>query len=262
MGRTINAIPESNPIDIYVNDMPFILNIEFRELTSYRPALPVIDNVKYYFSGNRDNILLENLKNVYWIGGDACGGKTTIAKELAARYDMEIYHCDYQYASHKGIANYSKQPAMCRHFENWDLFFDRPVAEYKEWINDSIDEEFGMFIVDILKLAHNKKVVVEGLFTPRHLSGITTYKRMVFLYANKDIIRRDYFERGDKLNMYNLIQRLQQPKSKIERTFEVVESSTYDSIKLSKEMGAKYFIRDINSTVEETFVNIIEHFGI
>jgi hypothetical protein len=59
MGRTLNAIPESGPIDICVNDIPFILNIEYKELTTYRPALTVISNVKYCYSGDRDNILLE-----------------------------------------------------------------------------------------------------------------------------------------------------------------------------------------------------------
>lgn len=68
MGRTLNAIPESGPIDIYVNDIPFILDIEYKELTTYRPALIVIGDVKYYYTGNRVDIILE-IKDFPLIGG-------------------------------------------------------------------------------------------------------------------------------------------------------------------------------------------------
>lgn len=33
-----------------------------------------------------NNIIKHHLKNVYFIGGTACGGKTTISKVLAEKY--------------------------------------------------------------------------------------------------------------------------------------------------------------------------------
>ena len=68
MGRTLNAIPGSDPIDIYVNEIPFLLNLDYMELSTYRPVLPVTGDVKYYPSGNRDNLLLE-LKDYLLQGG-------------------------------------------------------------------------------------------------------------------------------------------------------------------------------------------------
>jgi Domain of unknown function (DUF4397) len=68
MARTLNAIPELGPIDLYVNNVPFLINLDYMGLSSYRPALTSIDNVRYYPSGNKDNILLE-LKNYALHGG-------------------------------------------------------------------------------------------------------------------------------------------------------------------------------------------------
>ena len=68
MVRTLNAIPGSGSIDLLVNNVPFLLGLEFMELSIYRPALPLVGDVTYYPSGNRDNLLLE-LKNYELLGG-------------------------------------------------------------------------------------------------------------------------------------------------------------------------------------------------
>ena len=45
----------------------------------------------------QDNILKEYLKNVYFITGTPCGGKTTISRELAKRYDLLVYDVDMHF---------------------------------------------------------------------------------------------------------------------------------------------------------------------
>ena len=45
-----------------------------------------------------DNIVRERLKNVYWIIGTSCAGKTTMARLLAEKYNMEDYETNDQYS--------------------------------------------------------------------------------------------------------------------------------------------------------------------
>jgi hypothetical protein len=67
MIRIFNAIPGLTSIDFYLNDVPRILNVEYRELTDYVPTSPGPRNIKVYQSKS-DNLLLE-LENLNLIGG-------------------------------------------------------------------------------------------------------------------------------------------------------------------------------------------------
>ena len=34
------------------------------------------------------------LPHVYWVGGPGCSGKSSVARLLAARFDLRVYHVD------------------------------------------------------------------------------------------------------------------------------------------------------------------------
>lgn len=51
----------------------------------------------------QDNVLKEYLKNVYFITGTPCGGKTTISRTLAKRHDFVVYDIDEQFLTHQKI---------------------------------------------------------------------------------------------------------------------------------------------------------------
>ena len=43
----------------------------------------------------QDNVIKEYLKNVYFITGTPCGGKTTVSRALAEKYGFELFDVDY-----------------------------------------------------------------------------------------------------------------------------------------------------------------------
>ncbi|MEF7438280.1 hypothetical protein V4V36_13560 [Paenibacillus lautus] len=92
-----------------------------------------------------NNVISNALKNVYWVLGGACGGKTTAARTLSEKYGMIHYNADDKMWSHKQMANYSEQPAMCRHFSNWEEYFGRPIKEYSKWLKDMNDEAISTY---------------------------------------------------------------------------------------------------------------------
>ena len=71
----------------------------------------------------QDNAVKEYLKNVYFITGTPCGGKTTISRELAKRHNLLVYDIDAHFEKHQQIVNPVFQPAMSKRFKNADAFF-------------------------------------------------------------------------------------------------------------------------------------------
>lgn len=62
-----------------------------------------------------------------------------------------------------------------------------------------------MMIIDLIKLSVNKKVVVYGHYPPELMLDLAADDRIAFLYAEENIIRRDYFIRADKQSMLEAI---------------------------------------------------------
>lgn len=62
----------------------------------------------------QDNVIKEYLKNVYFITGTPCGGKTTVSRALAEKYGFELFDVDERFDEHKKMSNPLFQPAMQR----------------------------------------------------------------------------------------------------------------------------------------------------
>ena len=52
----------------------------------------------------QDNVIKEYLKNVYFITGTPCGGKTTVSRALGEKYKIPVYDIDEQFPSHQAIS--------------------------------------------------------------------------------------------------------------------------------------------------------------
>jgi len=106
-----------------------------------------------------DNVLKSHLQNVYWVAGTNCGGKTTMTTYLSQKYDMIVYNSDSRFSEHQAIASLSEQPAMKRHFIDYECFFNRSVDDYTKWIFDSEEEEMSMIILDLVKLSSDRALL-------------------------------------------------------------------------------------------------------
>jgi dephospho-CoA kinase len=140
-----------------------------------------------------NNIIKHNLKNVYFICGTACGGKTTMSKMLAEKYGFYLYDMDKHYSEHRPIAQEEYQPDMCYHGKNFHEQWMRPIEEQARWNINSLKEQSEMVLIDLMKLSENQKVVADVLFTTDYLEGIVDYNQIVFLTADKQLIREIYF---------------------------------------------------------------------
>ncbi|QHW29370.1 hypothetical protein GZH47_00020 [Paenibacillus rhizovicinus] len=76
-----------------------------------------------------------------------------------------------------------------------------------------------MVIAHLISLSGNadsKKIIVDGFFSVEILQRISEYNRVVFLLSSEEVVRREYFNRDCKRDMYECINGLRYPEAAFE----------------------------------------------
>jgi cytidylate kinase len=184
---------------------------------------------------------------MYFISGCACGGKSTISQYLSKKYNIALYNWDEKFSQHKAISDSYFQPYMNKEFSSWEEYFNRPPRQYSEAIKNSIYEQVEISIVELISMSKNGKVIVDGIFPLSVIKKISSKNRAVFLMAQIDTIRNDFFARIDKKNMFKCLNRLNNPQKSTENMFLSIEYSLDRDLEEIKSSGFKWFVRGENS---------------
>lgn len=107
--------------------------------------------------------LRERLRHVYWIGGGSGGGKSTIARRVAARHGLRLYATDDAMAEHARRSSPEDSPWLHRFMamdmdERWVGRAPSTMLETFHWFRG---EGFDLIVEDLLRLPR-EPVVVEG----------------------------------------------------------------------------------------------------
>ena len=210
----------------------------------------------------QNNVIKEYLKNVYFISGTPCGGKTTISRELAKRHNLLVYDIDEQFANHQRISNSAYQPSMNKVFRDADEFFGRTVEEYKKWLIDNTREQLDFVLLDLVRLSQNKLVLCDCHLTMDEAEKCTEAFRIVFLIKEPLNLVEDYCNRPDHQGFSDFINSasdIKKAKATCNATLEVLNKKKYNDIKRSNYLWIE---RTPNSTVNETVRKVEQHFGL
>lgn len=210
----------------------------------------------------QDNIIKEYLKNVRFITGTPCGGKTTVSRELAKRHNLAVYDVDEHFTTHQQISNESYQPAMNKVFSNADEFFGRSVEEYKQWLIENTREQLDFVLLDLIRLSQNQIVLCDCHLTVEEANQLTESSRIVFLIKEPSNLVDDYCNRLDHQDFRDYINSTsdtEKAKAVCNATLKSLHRKRYDDIKNS---GWFWMERTENSTIEETVRKVEQHFSI
>ncbi|XMB66985.1 hypothetical protein RI065_00275 [Mycoplasmatota bacterium zrk1] len=213
----------------------------------------------------KNNVLKEKLKNVYFIAGTNCGGKSTMAKHLSKEFNMIYYSADDHYWNHRQYSDIENQPAMNRPFTTWDEYFSRNAEKQANWLLDSELEEMDFIILDLIELAKdkNQKVVVDIHCMPEIFKQVSTYGRVIFLLADPELVYNEYFSRDDKSDMLKCIMKnTTNPEFSIENTRLVSKVIAQKEIDKAIESGFLCNFRDEETNFLERAEAVIKHFNI
>ena len=209
----------------------------------------------------QDNVIREYLKNVYFITGTPCGGKTTISRELAKRHNLLVYDIDEQFANHQKLSNPILQPSMNKVFKDADEFFGRTVTEYKKWLIDNTREQLDFVLLDLIRLSQNQIVLCDCHLTVEEAEKFTEASRIVFLIKEPSNLVDDYCNRPDHQGFsafINSTSDVERAKELCNATLKSLNEKKYKDIK-----GSIYYWieRTPKSTVDETLEKVERHFG-
>lgn len=207
-----------------------------------------------------DNILKEQLKNVYFLSGGAYGGKTTMAKLIEKKYGFVRYRQGDHYDEHLAFARREFQPSMCIDRGDWHEFFARSPKQYSQWLRDGMTEQSEFAIIDLIKLSHDQKVIADVGIAPDILRRISDDPRVILLFAPEEMTRKHYFDREDKQDVYQLILSFPDGEELLQN---VVEALHYDAEEVRKSYYNSGFYcieRREDDTIERTLAKIEKHF--
>lgn len=210
----------------------------------------------------QDNVLKEYLKNVYFITGTACGGKTTISRELAKHHNIMVYDIDEQFDDHRRISDPKFQPNMNSTFKNADEFFGRTVEEYKKWLVGNSREQLEFALMDLIRLSKEQKVLCDCHLTMEEAEKLTDPSRIVFLVKDPSNIIEDYCNRPDHQDFSSFIHsafNVENAKEICNETLKSLNQEIYEKIKKSQYFWLE---RTDISTVKDTVRKVEQHLGL
>lgn len=209
----------------------------------------------------QDNVIKEYLKNVYFLTGTPCGGKTTISRELAKRHKLLVFDIDEQFEKHQKLSDPAFQPAMNKNFKDADEFFGRSVEEYKKWLIDNTREQLDYVLMDLIRLSQNQIVLCDCHLTMEQAEKITEPSRIVFLIREPSNLVEEYCNRPDHQGFCNFINSATNPKKAKETCSATLQSLNEKCYEAIKESQYFWLERTQSSTVEDTVRKVEQHFG-
>ena len=209
----------------------------------------------------QNNVLKEYLKNVYFITGTPCGGKTTVSKALAEKYGLAVYTTDEHFDGHREISDVRFQPSMNKTFRDADEFFGRSVEEYRKWLEDNTREQMEFVLLDLIRLSQNQKILCDCHLSVEQAETLTDPSRIVFLIRDPSDLLEEYCSRPDHqgfcryMNSASDVKKAKEVSGAALRTF---NCERYEQIKASSFFRIE---REEGLSVEETVRKVEEHLG-
>lgn len=208
----------------------------------------------------QDNVMKEYLKNVYFITGTPCGGKTTLSHALAKKYGFELFDIDERFEEHKKISDPLFQPAMNTSFKSADEFFGRTVEEYKNWLLKNTREQLEFVLLDLIRLSGNKRVLCDCHLTVAQALAFSEPARVVFLIKDPSNLVEEYGNRPDHQGFFQYLN----SATDIEKAKQTVNTTLYelnaDRIEEIKRSPFFWIERTADSTLEDTVACVEKHF--
>ena len=209
----------------------------------------------------RDNVIKEYLRNVYFITGTPCGGKTTVTKALGKKYGIPVYVIDDQFAIHQLMSDPEHQPNMNRHFKDADEFFGRSVEEYRNWLLGNSREQLDYVLLDLIRLSRDRIVLCDIHIVAEEALRITDPSRIAFLIRDPKELAEEYSSRPDHQGFHDFIHSASDYEKAKATCNETLYSLNIEHYNYIKNSDFFWLERDENRSVDETVALVEKHFG-
>lgn len=216
-----------------------------------------------------NNILRHYLRNVYFITGTACAGKSTTVKMLAEQYGMRCCGENYHAAVSDIIATPDQQPDICylNSLTDWKDFVTRSPEEYARWVFAVGKEAAEFEVTELIAIGQEQKVIVDTNIPLELLHQIAQPNHVAVMVSPTAMSVERFFDREDPEKQFLLqtINSCDNPEAVMEnykRGLALINSQeNYDSYINS---GFFTIVRDdtVQDTRQAVCDRIARHFGL
>ena len=145
---------------------------------------------------------LKSLSHVYWIGGGAAAGKSSISRRLARDHGFTLFSGDKRWIEHWRTSTRERHPVAHRigltldGGEPFDWFFSRSGQEIADDYIAMARVEFEESVNELLRMPNDKPVIVDAfLGLPQLVLTVARPDRAVFLICTDDFLRNKWIDR-------------------------------------------------------------------
>ena len=209
----------------------------------------------------QDNVIKEYLRNVYFITGTPCGGKTTVTKALSKKFGIPMYIIDDQFTIHQIKSDEEHQPNMNKRFRDADEFFGRSVEEYRNWLKGNSREQLDYVLLDLIKLSQDKPILCDIHLVAEQALEFTDPSRIAFMIRDPKDLVDEYAARPDHQSFCEFLHSASDYEKAKATVNETLYSLNIDRYNYIKNSDLFYLERDENRSVEETADLVAKHFG-
>lgn len=201
-------------------------------------------------------------REIYWIGGSPCSGKSSIAELLTDKYDFVYYKCDEEYHNHINRCRSELHPMMSKLKDlTLNEIFARPVDQQVEETVKFYHEEFEFIWEDITSISSNKPILVEGAaLLPDNVSPLLhTENHGIWIIPTTEFQVEQYSKRDW---IQSILEECQDPRQSFENWMNRDIEFAQFVDKEAQSRGLKIIVVDGTNTLEENFAIVEEHFNL
>lgn len=137
------------------------------------------------------------LAHVWWLGGSACAGKSSVARLLAAEHGLTLYSCDDRFEEHLRRADPARHPRFRRVADlPPEALWSGPAEVQAEEILGFYGDEMEMVLEDLAAMPGPVLAEGVGLLPERVADVLARPWRAVWLLATPELRRWLYPRRG------------------------------------------------------------------
>jgi 2-phosphoglycerate kinase len=208
-------------------------------------------------------VTADNLRHVYWIGGGSGGGKSTMARRLAARHGLHLYATDDVMSDHAGRTTPADSPFLAAFAtmdmdERWANRSPERMLDTFHWYRG---EGFGLIVEDLLRLPVRPGVIAEGFRLLPHLVQplLAVPDHAVWLLPTPDFRRAAFDHRGDT---WSIARRTRDPERALHNLLERDRMFTERTLADAREFGLNVIEVGVGMTEDDLFRRVTELFGL
>ncbi len=204
---------------------------------------------------------------LYWVVGGAGSGKTTICRDLSARFDIPVYDMDaHIYGAYHGRFTQERHPvnkAWSTAQQGLAWLLDMSWDEFDSFNQAALPEYLDLLAEDLAATDSNARILIDGgICNPGLIAQVISIRQIVCLATPERSSAEIWRETDERNAMREVIYQLPKPEEAWRKFLEFDDRITHTILKECLENHISVCSRGETESVEEFAARVARVLGI